>query len=149
MRLWIPSRPARSNAENARYGFAAGSGVRNSIRFAFGFAEYVGIRIAAERFRAEYARFTGASNPGTRRLKLFVVGLQKQVSADACFKIPPMKKSAISLKPAYPFPANSGLPSFQCEMWVCIPEPLSAKRGFGMKVTVLLCLRATLRMMYL
>src|SRR6266850_7152886 len=120
MRFWIPSRPARSMAEKARYGFAAASGVRNSTRFAFGLGEYVGIRMAAERLRAEYARFTGASNPGTRRLKLFVVGLQKQVSADACFKIPPIKNSAISLSPAYPFPANNGLPSFQSEMWVCM-----------------------------
>src|SRR5207249_4009674 len=100
MRFWIPSRPASKSAEKARYGFAAESGVRNSIRFAFGLAEYVGIRIAAERLRAEYARLTGASNPGTSRLKLFVVGLVKQVSADACFKIPPMKKSAFSLNPA-------------------------------------------------
>src|SRR5437764_1844406 len=100
MRLWTPSRPASSIAEKAMYGFADASGVRNSRRFALGLAEYVGIRIAADRFRAEYARFTGASKPGTRRLKLFVVGLQKQVSADACFRIPPIKNSAISLKPA-------------------------------------------------
>jgi hypothetical protein len=45
-----------------------GSGVRNSSRFAFGDAEYIGIRTAAERFRLEYARFTGASKPGTSRL---------------------------------------------------------------------------------
>jgi len=45
-----------------------GSGVRNSSRFAFGDAEYIGIRIDAERFRLEYARFTGASKPGTSRL---------------------------------------------------------------------------------
>src|SRR5882724_7700873 len=100
MRFWTPSRPARSITEKARYGLAAGSGVRNSSRLAFGLAEYVGIRIGAERFCAEYAKFTGASNPGTRRLKLLVVGLVKQVSAGACFKMPPMKKSAISLKPA-------------------------------------------------
>src|SRR6266478_9672366 len=144
-----PSRPAINIAANARYGLQLGSGGRNSTRLAFGEAEYMGIRTAAERFRAEYARFTGASNPGTRRLKLLVVGLQKQVSADACFKIPPMKKSAISLSPAYPFPANSGLPSFQREMWVCMPEPLSPNSGFGMNVAVLLCFLATLRMMYL
>ncbi|CAF0697237.1 hypothetical protein MPNT_210018 [Candidatus Methylacidithermus pantelleriae] len=65
--------------EKAMYGFAEASGVRNSIRLAFGLAECVGIRMAAERLRAEYARFTGASNPGTRRLKLWVVGFVKQV----------------------------------------------------------------------
>src|SRR5262249_53185222 len=98
--FWMPSRPAISMAENARYGLQLGSGVRNSRRLALGELEPTGMRTAAERLRAEYARLIGASKPGTRRLKLFVVGLQKQVSADACFKIPPMKKSAISLNPA-------------------------------------------------
>jgi hypothetical protein len=42
--------------------------VRNSTRFAFGLGEYVGMRIAAERFRALYAKLTGASKPGTSRL---------------------------------------------------------------------------------
>ena len=45
-----------------------GSGGRNSNRFNFGFVENIGMRTAAERLRAEYARFTGASKPGTRRL---------------------------------------------------------------------------------
>ena len=49
----IPSRPAISIAENARYGFAVGSGQRNSIRFAFGDCEYIGIRMQAERLRCE------------------------------------------------------------------------------------------------
>ena len=38
------------------------------MRFAFGDGEYIGMRIAAERLRDEYARFTGASKPGTSRL---------------------------------------------------------------------------------
>ena len=50
------------------YGLQDASGGRNSSRFAFGFEEYIGIRTAAERFRREYARFTGASKPGTSRL---------------------------------------------------------------------------------
>jgi hypothetical protein len=50
-----------SIAENDRYGFAVPSGTRYSSRFAFARAEYTGIRIAAERFRWLYARFTGAS----------------------------------------------------------------------------------------
>ena len=48
-------------AANARYGLAEGSGGRNSTRLAFGLAEYMGMRTAADRFRREYARFTGAS----------------------------------------------------------------------------------------
>ena len=34
-------------------------------------------------------------------------------------------------------------------MWVCMPEPLSSKIGFGMKVTVLPLRSATFLMMYL
>ena len=48
----IPSRPAISSAENAKYGFAAGSGKRTSIRAAFGDGT-IGIRIEAERLAAE------------------------------------------------------------------------------------------------
>jgi len=64
----IPSSPAINCAANAKYGLQLGSGGRNSMRFAFGLAEYIGMRQAAERLRREYARFTGASYPGTSRL---------------------------------------------------------------------------------
>src|SRR2546421_11910501 len=81
IRFSIPSRPAISIAEKARYGLHEGSGERNSIRFAFGLGEYMGMRIAAERLRELYARFTGASKPGTSRLYELVVGLQIAASA--------------------------------------------------------------------
>jgi hypothetical protein len=61
MRFWMPSSPAISNAENARYGLHDGSGHRNSRRLAFGLFEYSGMRTAAERLRCEYTRLTGAS----------------------------------------------------------------------------------------
>ncbi len=61
IRFLMPSRPAISIAENARYGFDDGSGTRNSIRLAFGFEPVIGIRTQAERLRAEYTRLTGAS----------------------------------------------------------------------------------------
>src|SRR3974390_1766045 len=68
---WIlfctPSRPAISIAANARYGLVVGSGKRTSTRRAFGLDTY-GIRQAADRLRAEYARLIGASKPGTSRL---------------------------------------------------------------------------------
>jgi hypothetical protein len=48
-------------AEKARYGLQDGSGQRNSSLFAAGACEYCGMRIAAERFRLEYTRLTGAS----------------------------------------------------------------------------------------
>ena len=40
---------------------ADGSGTRNSMRLAFGLLPVIGIRTHAERLRAEYTRFTGAS----------------------------------------------------------------------------------------
>src|SRR6185295_12080125 len=90
IRFCTPSRPASNIAENARYALHDGSGGRNSKRFSFGFVENIGIRIAAERLRAEYARFTGASNPGTRRLYEFVVGAANPTRAGACLRRPPM-----------------------------------------------------------
>jgi len=102
-----------------------GSGQRNSTRLAFGFGEYMGIRQAADRFRAEYARFTGASKPGTNRRYELVVGAAKARMAGACFKMPPMAYNASWLRPAYPSSANNGFPSFHREKCVCIPLPLS------------------------
>src|SRR5216684_5207998 len=90
MRFSTPSRPAMSMAANARYGLHDGSGERNSMRFALGLGEYMGMRMAAERLRELYARFTGASNPGTSRLYELVVGLQRAASARACLSTPPM-----------------------------------------------------------
>src|SRR5262249_39811065 len=63
----MPSSPAISIAENARYPLHAGSGNRTSIRFALGDGEYIGIRTAAERLRLEYAGVVGAAKTGTRR----------------------------------------------------------------------------------
>src|SRR5216683_921702 len=90
MRFSMPSSPAISIAAKARYGLQLGSGGRYSRRFALGEVEYIGMRIAAERLREEYARFTGASNPGTSRLYEFVVGLQSAASARECLSSPPM-----------------------------------------------------------
>src|SRR6266496_6688249 len=96
----IPSRPAIIIAENARYGLQLGSGGRNSTRFALGDAEYIGIRQAAERFRREYAKFTGASKPGTRRLYEFVVGAMIAARAGPCLISPPIYQRAICESPA-------------------------------------------------
>src|SRR3989475_12037161 len=90
IRFSIPSRPAISIAEKARYGLHEGSGERNSIRFAFGEGEYIGMRIADERLRALSARFSGASKPGTSRLYEIVVGLQTAASGRACLSTQPM-----------------------------------------------------------
>src|SRR5215475_16160483 len=95
-----PSKPAISIAAKARYGLELGSGGRNSTRFAFGDAEYIGIRHAAERLRREYARLTGASKPGTRRLYEFVVGAMIAASAGPCLINPPIYHNAIGERPA-------------------------------------------------
>src|SRR5262249_34176787 len=145
----IPSSAAIRIAEKVRYGLLLGSGQRNSNRLAFGFDEYIGMRTAAERFRWDIARFTGASKPGTSRLYEFVVGAANARIARACFSTPPMALRARSLMPAYFSPANRGWLPFHSEKCVCIPEPLSSKTGLGMNVTVLPCLRATFLMMYL
>src|SRR4029077_19233632 len=113
--LSTPSSPAITIAANARYGLDDGSGGRNSTRLALGEAEYIGIRQAAERLRREYARFTGASNPGTRRLYELVVGAMIAASAGPCLISPPIYHSAIWEIPAYPSPANSGLPPFHSD----------------------------------
>ena len=42
---------------------------------------------------------TGASKPGTRRLKEFTVGLVKAVSEGACSIRPPMYQRAMSERP--------------------------------------------------
>src|SRR5579862_8455552 len=119
--LSIPSRPAIIMAANAMYGLQLGSGGRNSTRFALGDAEYIGILHAADRLRREYARFTGASKPGTRRLYEFVVGAMSADNAGPCLIKPPIYQSAICDNPAYPSPAKSGLPAFHRDWWQCIP----------------------------
>ncbi len=59
------------------------------MRRAFGLDTY-GMRIAAERLRAEYARLIGASKPGTSRLYEFVPGFVIALSDFACLITPPM-----------------------------------------------------------
>src|SRR6185503_11331076 len=87
--FWMPSSMAIIMAGQARYPLHVGSGQRNSSRFTFGLFEYIGIRIEAERLRAERARLTGASNPGTRRRYELVVGAANARIAGACFSRPP------------------------------------------------------------
>src|SRR5579862_9676938 len=97
----MPSNPAINIAEYAMYGLHDASGGRNSNRFDFGLDEYIGMRTAAERFRREYARLTGASKPGTSRLYEFVDGAAKPRMAGACFRSPPAYQRAVWLRSAY------------------------------------------------
>src|SRR6516165_12066821 len=98
--FWMPSSIAMSIADHARYPLQLGSGHRNSSRLAFGLFEYIGMRIAADRLRADSARLTGASNPGTRRRYELVVGAANARMADACLRSPPAACKPISLSPA-------------------------------------------------
>lgn len=68
-------------AKNAKYRSYDGSGQRNSTRFCFGSDEHIGIRQQALQLRCEFARLTGASKPGTRRLYKLVVGAKKAINA--------------------------------------------------------------------
>src|SRR5258706_1607578 len=111
--FWMPSSMAISIAGQARYPLHVGSGHRNSSRLALGLFEYIGIRIDAERLRADSARLTGASNPGTRRRYELVVGAANARMAGACLSRPPAACRPRSLSPAYLVPANSGFPLFQ------------------------------------
>src|ERR1700737_3965170 len=65
--FWMPPIPASNMDAKAKYGLAVASGKRTSMRRPLGLG-IQGMRIEAERLRAEYASFTGASKPGTRRL---------------------------------------------------------------------------------
>src|ERR687887_1785084 len=96
----MPSIIAISIADHARYPLQLGSGQRNSSRFAFGLFEYIGMRIEADRLRAESARLTGASKPGTRRRYELVVGAANARMAGACLRRPPAAKSPVWLNPA-------------------------------------------------
>ena len=79
-----------------------------------------------------------------------VVGAQNASNAGACMSSPPTYARASCESPAYPdLSAISGVPSFQRDWCVCMPEPLSPKIGFGMNVTVLPAARATFLTTYL
>src|SRR5206468_7329307 len=88
--FWIPSMPAIIIALKARYGLQLGSGKRTSMRRVFGDGPVIGMRTDAERLRLEYARFTGASKPGTSRRYELVVGLVSAAIDLACLMMPPM-----------------------------------------------------------
>ena len=70
--------------------FPVASDGRNSIRLVASVRPSSGIRIAAVRLARPKTAWTGASNPGTSRLKLLVLGLVKASSAGLCSRIPPM-----------------------------------------------------------
>ena len=84
-------------AAKPRYGLQSGSGKRTSTRRAFGLVT-CGMRIEAERLRAEYANFTGASKPGTRRLKELVLGFVMAQREWMCLRRPPMIQWASRLR---------------------------------------------------
>src|SRR5687768_11259758 len=97
----MPSRPAIRHAAKLRYGLHDGSGIRNSRRRAAGLSEIIGMRIHAERLRAEYTRLIGASYPGTRRRYEFIEGAANAKMEGQCLSSPPMYQRMRSLIVAY------------------------------------------------
>ncbi len=78
------------------------------------------------------------------------MGLVKASNEGAWWSSPPMYQRARSDRPAYPASSkNSGSPPFQSDWWVCMPEPLSPKIGFGMNVRDFPCRQATFLRTYL
>ena len=137
-----PSRPAVKIAAIAKYGFADGSTLRNSIRVEM--PRDSGIRINGERLRADHAIYTGASYPGTKRLYEFTVGLHTAVKAFACFMTPAMKWRQVSLRRWSPFSSKNALfpSSSNKDKLKCIPLPAIPNTGFGINVACNPCLRA-------
>src|SRR5574344_2884405 len=85
----IPSRAASKIAAKAKYGLQLGSGERSSTLVAL--PRFAGTLNRALLLAKDQAKYTGASYPGTKRLKLFTVGFKTAVILFTCFKIPPIE----------------------------------------------------------
>ena len=147
----MPSRPASSSAEKARYGLADGSGQRNSMRLAFGLEPVIGMRTQAERLRWRVDQVDRRLEAGDQA----VVGVHRRVGErqqrrgvleDAADVVARHVREAAVARSRR---RTAGSPSFQIDWWTCMPEPLSPKIGFGMKVAVLPLRQATFLTMYL
>ena len=134
----MPSRPAMSIAANARYGFAGGvrAAELDPLRLRR-VAVHRDADAAPSGCATSTTRFTGASKPGTSRRYEFVVGAQNASSAGACASRPAdvVARESARARRSPTCRANSGVPSFQRDWCMCMPEPLSPKIGLGMKVT--------------
>src|SRR5581483_10712276 len=88
----MPSRPADTIAENARYGLAEGSGARNSTRFERELPlSFTGTRMTADLFPRDQAAYTGASKPGTILRYEFTVGATSAAREAEWSNSPPIK----------------------------------------------------------
>ena len=112
-----------------------GSGPRRALPSAFRH----GIRMSQTRLRAEIGAQNGCFK--ARNQALVAVGRRVGEGVQAVLgvlqNLPPMNHRAPWLRSAYLSPANKGLPSFQMDMFTCMPVPLSPLTGLGMKVAVL------------
>ncbi len=66
-----------------------------------------------------------------------------------CLRMPPIAQMAFCDSFEYTLPAKVFFLSFQIDMWLCMPLPLSKNIGLGMNVAVLPCWKAVFLTAYL
>src|SRR6478735_8043422 len=111
------------------------------------------MRTQAVRLLSPYAMYAGAQvapdseRPTTSRLYELIVGAQTAASARACASRPPRNWYPIVDNPSPRLSLSSWnrflLFASPIEMWKCAPVPVRFENGFGMKLAIAPCLRAT------
>src|SRR3954452_7877091 len=131
-----PLSPAASITEKARYGFAAGSGERNSMRVELSLPFLgAGRRTSADSLLRAQQMCTGASYPAMSRLYEFTVLLVIAVISRAWVRIPAMKQRPTFDRPnSSPGSWNALTSPSNSDTWVCMPEPNAPSIGLGMNV---------------
>ena len=95
----MPSNPAASITEKARYGLHAGSGFLSSILVAISLPGlYIGTLTSADLFLCAHETYTGASYPGTSLLYELTHWQHTEHISVACFNNPAIKYFAVSDK---------------------------------------------------
>src|SRR5205807_8605331 len=121
----MPSAADAATAAMARYGLASAPGRRHSSRHSSGWSLRMIALTAHERFSMPQLAFTGANQPGTRRLYELMVGLRSSEAADRCSSTPAIadRNAAGSALPSVPRKAFA--PSRQHERWTWPLDPSS------------------------
>src|ERR1700737_5029979 len=121
----MPSAADAAMAAIARYGLASAPGRRHSRRHSSGWSLRTIARTAQERFSTPQLAFTGANQPGTRRLYELIVGLRSSEAAGRCSSTPAIAERNTAGS-ALPSDARNALaPSLQHERWIWPLDPSS------------------------